>query len=66
MSVKTYHEQGRVMTTTNSLKGNKQCMGCLQRFTILERGQDGKWYCFDCLGIDEPLVYEAQVESYDD
>lgn len=66
MSVKTYHEPGRVMTTTNSLKSNKQCAGCLQRFAIVERGHDGKWYCFDCLGIDEPLIYEAPVSRDDD
>lgn len=66
MSVKMYHEAGRVMTTTNSLRGNKECMGCHLRFVVVERGQDGKWYCLDCLGIDEPLIYEVPADATDD
>lgn len=66
MGVNVYNERSRPMTTTQGLKGNKQCNGCMDRFAYVERGKDGKWYCTDCLGIDEPLIYEVDFDASDD
>jgi hypothetical protein len=58
MGVDVYRPGGKPMGT-QSLKSDKQCANCLQRFKVLEMGPDGKWSCHACLGIDEPLIYEV-------
>jgi ribosomal protein L37AE/L43A len=65
MGVNVYHERNRPMTTTEGLKGDKLCNSCFNRFKIVERGQDGKWYCPECLGFDA-LIYEVDSDASDD
>lgn len=55
--------RGNVMTTTESLRKNALCHKCLKKFSFVERGHDGKWYCIECLGISNPLVVPAPVQD---
>lgn len=62
MSVDVYGKEG-VMTTTNLKRKGKLCHTCHRRFKVVVLRGDGNWQCYECAGVDEPLIYPVSEET---